>query len=53
MPEWNRLSDIHLWDLNANSTRFDQASAAPTDEELQESSVSIVLLCEASVLKSR
>ena len=37
MPDWNRLSDIHLWDLNENSTRFDQASAAPTDEELQES----------------
>jgi len=35
MPEWNRLSDIHLWDLNENSTRFDQASAAPTDEELE------------------
>lgn len=34
MSDWNRLSNIHLWNLNENSTRFDQASAAPTDDEL-------------------
>ena len=35
MPEWDRLSDIHLWDLNENSTRFDEASAAPSDDDLK------------------
>lgn len=34
MPEWNRYDDIRLWDLNENSTRFDEASAAPTDDQL-------------------
>ena len=34
MPEWNRYNDIRLWDLNENSTRFDHASAGPTDDEL-------------------
>ena len=35
MPGWNRLSDICLEDLTANSTHwFDQASAAPIDEEV-------------------
>mmetsp|Transcript_3957 Transcript_3957/g.5771 ORF Transcript_3957/g.5771 Transcript_3957/m.5771 type:complete len:699 (+) Transcript_3957:190-2286(+) len=34
MPEWNRYNDIRLWDLNENSTRFDEASAAPTDDQL-------------------
>jgi len=34
MPEWNRYNDIRLWDLNENSTRFDEASAAPTDDHL-------------------
>ena len=34
MPDWNRLSDIHIWDLTTNSTRFDQASAAPSDDAL-------------------
>ena len=34
MREWKRLSDIHLWDLTVNSTRFEQASAAPSDDNL-------------------
>lgn len=34
MPDWNRYNDIRLWELNENSTRFDQASAAPSDDEL-------------------
>ena len=34
LKDWNRLSDIRLEDVTVNSTRFDQASAAPSNEEL-------------------
>ena len=34
LKDWNRLSDIRLEDVTVNSTRFDQASAAPGSEEL-------------------
>ena len=34
MPEWNRLSDLRVWDLTANSTRWDMATAAPSSETL-------------------
>ena len=34
MPEWNRLSDLRVWDLTSNSTRWEMASAAPSDATL-------------------
>lgn len=34
MPEWNRLSDMRVWDLTSNSTRWEMATAAPSSETL-------------------
>jgi hypothetical protein len=35
MPEWDRLSDMAVEDLHANSTAYDVATAAPSDDVLR------------------
>lgn len=35
MPEWDRLSDMKVDDLGANSTGWDVATAAPSDDVLR------------------
>ena len=35
MPEWNRLSGVKIEDITSNSTRWEIASAAPSEETLK------------------
>ena len=42
--DWNRLSDLKISDITPNSTRWDHASAAPSDSvlEIQFTSLAII-----------